>query len=149
MLLDANALGAEAHFDYCIVGSGPAGITLALGLESTGKRIALLEAGEETVTGQSQALYDGTVVGDPYFSLAGARLRCFGGTSNHWSGWCAPLEEADFLPKPYCPDGITVQADGPQVIQPGGDMTIPGTAMTSRFFPVRTAPTSRSAARCG
>ena len=102
MLLEASGLGSEAHFDYCIIGSGPAGITLALGLESTGKRIALLEAGDENVTAESQALYEGSVIGDPDVSLASARLRCFGGTSNHWAGWCRHLDAADFLPKPYC-----------------------------------------------
>ena len=102
MLLEASGLGAEAQFDYCIIGSGPAGITLALELEPTGRRIALLEAGDESATADSQALYEGSVVGDPYFPLMGARLRCFGGSSTHWGGWCRHLDEADFLAKPYC-----------------------------------------------
>jgi choline dehydrogenase-like flavoprotein len=102
MLVEAKALGHEAHFDYCIVGAGPAGISLALELEATGRRIALLEGGEETLTADSQTLYEGSVVGDPYFPLNASRLRFLGGTSNHWGGWCRELDAVDFLPKPYC-----------------------------------------------
>jgi choline dehydrogenase-like flavoprotein len=104
MLLDASGLGPNARFDYCIIGTGPAGLTLALELEATGRRIALLEGGDEHLTPESQALYDGAVVGDPYFALASARVRCFGGTSALWGGWCRPLDPVDFLAKPYCPD---------------------------------------------
>jgi len=37
--------GAKLSFDLCIVGSGPAGLTLALELATLGIRIAVLEAG--------------------------------------------------------------------------------------------------------
>ena len=75
MLLNVNELNTEQVFDYCIVGSGPAGITLALKLASTGKSIALLEGGSENYSNASQELYSGEVIGDKYFSLDTTRLR--------------------------------------------------------------------------
>lgn len=47
MLLDARDLpeGAVLEADVCIVGSGPVAIGLALGLDGTGLRIVMLEAG--------------------------------------------------------------------------------------------------------
>ena len=33
------------HYDFCIVGAGPAGITLALRLAGNGWRVVLLEGG--------------------------------------------------------------------------------------------------------
>ena len=92
-------------FDYCIIGSGPAGITCAIALSVTGKRIALLEGGRLDWSDESQALYRGEVVGDPYFDLDATRLRYFGGTSNHWGGWCRHLDEVDFQSKGLSPEG--------------------------------------------
>lgn len=86
-------------FDVCIIGAGPAGITTALGLESTGLRILLLEGGDSKYSQESQDIYRGTVVGDKYFNLDETRLRYLGGSSNHWGGWCRTLDEIDFQAK--------------------------------------------------
>ena len=37
--------------------------------------------------------------GDRYFDLDICRLRYFGGTTNHWGGWCRPLDPYDLKPK--------------------------------------------------
>ena len=89
----------QDQFDVCIIGSGPAGITCALQLEENGKRVLILEGGDEEYTKQSQDIYSGTIDGDAYFPLADLRLRQFGGTSGHWSGWCRPLGAQDFETK--------------------------------------------------
>lgn len=88
----------------CIIGSGPAGITVANKLAAAGVRSVLLEAGSEEWTEKSQDVYKGRTIGDPYFDLDVTRLRYFGGSSNHWAGWCRILESYDFEPKAYVPD---------------------------------------------
>ena len=88
-------------YDIIIIGSGPAGLSLAYALKNSGKRIAVLEAGGENYSIESLEPYKGKVVGDKYFNLQSARQRFFGGTSNHWNGWCRPLDEHDFKLKDY------------------------------------------------
>lgn len=34
--------------------------------------------------------------GVPYLPLHTSRLACLGGTSDHWTGWCRPLDPIDF-----------------------------------------------------
>ena len=83
-------------FDICIIGSGPAGITLARRLGAKGLSVGLFEAGGLALTQDSQDLYKGTLAGQPYYQLDAARLRYFGGSSNHWGGWTRPLDAYDF-----------------------------------------------------
>jgi choline dehydrogenase-like flavoprotein len=95
--------GAEASFDIVVVGAGPAGFSVALALKDSGLKVAVLEAGGSTHPGSDGlALYDGDVTGLPY-PLAASRQRFFGGTSNHWGGWCRPLDRSDFLPRDWIP----------------------------------------------
>lgn len=85
--------------DFCVVGSGPAGMTLALELGGYGRSVILLEGGGLNQSDESQDIYKGDVIGDPYFELDSARLRYLGGTSGHWEGQCIPLVEIDFQKK--------------------------------------------------
>ena len=87
------------NYDVIIIGSGPAGISAALELSNSKKRIAVLEAGGEKYSEFSQDFYDGTSEGDKYFPLRTSRLRMFGGSSNHWGGWCRELDKIDFQKK--------------------------------------------------
>ena len=87
-------------FDFTIIGSGPASITLALELEKKGFSSILFEAGGIDFSSKSQKYYSGNVIGDKYFPLDITRLRYFGGTSNHWSGWCRPLDKYDLIDWP-------------------------------------------------
>jgi len=100
MLTDLNnAVLSESQFsgfDVAIVGAGAAGITLALKLASYGKKVALIEAGGQEYSEESQEVYRAKTVGDPYFELDVSRLRYFGGSTNHWGGWCRPFEPEDF-----------------------------------------------------
>jgi choline dehydrogenase-like flavoprotein len=82
--------------DVCIVGAGPAGITLARELIGSPLAVTVLESGGFELDARTQDLYDGPSVGLPYGSLIGPRLRYFGGTTNHWGGICRPFDEADF-----------------------------------------------------
>lgn len=85
--------------DFCVVGSGPAGMTVALELERYGRSVILLEGGGLNQSDESQDIYKGDVIGDHYVELDSARLRYLGGTSGHWDGQCIPLGEIDFQKK--------------------------------------------------
>jgi len=99
MLFDFNLqTDIDKNYDVCVVGTGPAGITLARKLSATGQIVLLLEAGGLDYSKQSQDFYECETVGHnawPKFS----RLRYFGGTSNHWSGRCRPFDSSDFNPR--------------------------------------------------
>ena len=82
--------------DFTIVGSGPASLTLALKLEDKGFTVLIIEAGDVFTSSESQEFYEGENIGDKYFELDVTRLRCFGGSSQHWGGWCRPLDRIDF-----------------------------------------------------
>lgn len=80
-----------------IIGSGPAGISIALELEKKKIKTLIVEAGSQKASDFSQKYYEGKVIGDRYVDLSTARLRQFGGTSGHWGGICRPLDKYDFL----------------------------------------------------
>lgn len=83
------------EFDVCIVGAGPAGITVALKLGEAGLKVGLLEAGGMTFEQRSQDIYEVESIGRDLYANS-TRLRFLGGTSNHWSGRCRPFVHWDF-----------------------------------------------------
>lgn len=93
--------------DLCIVGSGAAGIPLALAFDDSKISILLLEAGGFAKTDEDQDLYKGEYAGNvPSLDgdyLTYSRLRYFGGTTNHWGGYCRPLETIDFEKRDWVP----------------------------------------------
>lgn len=92
------------------MGSGPAGITIAHELRTLKKKIIVLEAGGLEHTDQSQEFYKGESPHRTY-DPKGSRLRYFGGTSNHWAGWCASLQPFDFYSRPWVAEsGWPIQA---------------------------------------
>jgi choline dehydrogenase-like flavoprotein len=86
--------------DTCVVGAGAAGITLARELSKTNSDVILLESGSLSLEGDTQALYQGNNIGLEYFDLLTCRLRYFGGTTNHWGGYCRYNDEIDYLGRP-------------------------------------------------
>ncbi len=102
MLVNAHDLqpGQTVEGDVAIVGAGACGITLAERLARAGADVVLLEGGGREYDQASQELYRGRAVGtcleenDEY--LSSTRLRYLGGTTNHWAGWCRPLDPTDF-----------------------------------------------------
>lgn len=97
MLIDYSKTPQLPAFDVCIIGAGPAGITLATKLQSTGWKIGLIEAGGLEFSEKSQSMYQTESVGRNLYAES-TRLRYFGGTSNHWSGRCRPFVPDDFKP---------------------------------------------------
>lgn len=90
----------ELETDICIIGAGAAGITIAANLEHCGKRVLLLEAGDSQLEGQTQHLYAAEQTGLRYFDLTSCRLRFFGGTTNHWGGYCRENDPIDYEGRP-------------------------------------------------
>lgn len=91
--------------DLCILGAGPAGIVTALEAARARPdwRIVVLEGGGLAPgTPEDNDPYQGTT-SETAYPLAASRLRYLGGTSNHWGGWCRPLDEEDFQARPHMP----------------------------------------------
>lgn len=95
--------------DLCIVGSGPAGATLADELLRlcaerglTPPRVVLVESGGRTATRRASAL---RAVESRGLSIKEySRERLLGGTSSTWAGLSAPLDPCDFEPRAgLCP----------------------------------------------
>jgi choline dehydrogenase-like flavoprotein len=105
VLLDARSLPQDTviETDVCIVGAGAAGIAMARELAGQPVRVVLLESGGVDFDPDVQALYRGETVGAPSAALDESRLRYLGGTSNHWMGYCRPLDPEDLGPRPWVP----------------------------------------------
>lgn len=100
----ALAPAFDRVFDVCIIGTGPAGTSLARKLAARGLDVALMEAGAVDWSEESQDITRGESVGILYPDLDVARLRYLGGNSNHWNGLCRPFEATDFEARPANPD---------------------------------------------
>ncbi len=95
--------GTVLDTDLAIIGGGPAGITLAMSLAGKPIRVLMLESGGTSFDDKTQALYDGTQTGVPYTPLNATRQRYLGGGTNHWGGWCRPLDASDFEQRSWVP----------------------------------------------
>ena len=100
----ASTPAAEAKpdrpFDVCIVGSGPAGITVARNLPQS-LSVALVEAGGFDYDAEQQKHYGGETSGLPPDYLTATRSRLFGGSSFCWGGVCRPLDAYDMERKDW------------------------------------------------
>lgn len=82
-------------YRYCIIGTGPAGITLARELSKTHTSVCLIESGSRKLTkdatGVKKVLSTGEII-----IKEKSRERAWGGTSHTWAGLSAPLDPVDF-----------------------------------------------------
>lgn len=100
----ANISSTESlTYDVCIVGTGLAGISVAKQLLGTNHRIVMLESGGELPEHKYQELNQGENSGPSFLSLDASRLRCFGGASKLWAGFCSPYKNDEFDEKPFIP----------------------------------------------
>ncbi len=102
--IDARSLPDHSllEADLAIIGGGPAGISLAHAFIGSKVRVCLIESGGLQFDRQVQELYDGESTGIDY-PLKANRLRFFGGSSNHWGGYCRPLEAIDLEQRDWVP----------------------------------------------
>lgn len=94
MFIDARSLPADAilEADLCIVGSGIAGLHLAMRLKDSGRSIIVLEAGADR----------GFVATGLPISPDSRRV-VYGGTSTVWGGLLCPLGPIDFKKRSWVP----------------------------------------------
>lgn len=104
MILDLENPDTPDRFDadVCIIGTGAAGISMAMRLAGSGLDVVILEAGGMMFEEESHEIYNGQATGMNY-AIELSRMRYFGGSTNHWSGWCGPLDVEDFQPRPWVP----------------------------------------------
>ena len=88
-----------------VVGSGPAGVTTAVGLARRGVPVLLIEGGTEQESDADRVLNDGaSPVGVwGHEPLGEHRRRVLGGASTAWGGRCIPLEPIDFAVREWVP----------------------------------------------
>lgn len=114
MIIDARYLSPDKNLEthVCIIGAGPAGLTIAREFANQNFQITLLESGGFEFDPEIQTLSEGTAIGDPYSVISNTRLRQFGGTSHTWEGQngykqygfrCLPLDEIDFEQRDWLP----------------------------------------------
>ena len=106
MLIDSEALPDDSvvESDVTIVGSGPAGITLALELGNAGFEVALVESGGPRFSAEAQSLGD-TEHFDPrnHAPMSECTRRQIGGASVIWGGRCVPYDPVDFDQRSWVP----------------------------------------------
>lgn len=96
--------GKETRLDsnIVIVGSGAAGIPLALELADLGHKVMLVESGCLKEDKANQSLYKGFVTDENMHSPADKyRVRQLGGSTAIWGGRCMPFDPIDFEERDY------------------------------------------------
>lgn len=87
MFIDSRSL-KDSEFittDVCIVGAGPAGISLAREFLNRSFKVCLLESGDVEANPETASLAEGETCGDSFSPLRDMRHRQFGGMSNVWN----------------------------------------------------------------
>jgi choline dehydrogenase-like flavoprotein len=95
--------GSSAQADVCIIGSGAAGLTVALELEATPLRVIVLEGGGARLDETSQGLYQAQSAGLHHKGITDFRFRVFGGSTTRWAGQVLPLFDIDFEQRDWIP----------------------------------------------
>jgi choline dehydrogenase-like flavoprotein len=105
-VLDLNQFGSDGivETDLCIIGSGPAGMSIANEFAATHTRVLVLEGGGLELEQDTQALYEILNTGAPrVMDSELVRTRVLGGSSHVWTGRCAPFDEWDYEHRAWVP----------------------------------------------
>lgn len=107
MLLDGRNIpdNQSLRTEVCIIGGGPAGITIANEFINSKFEVILIESGGLKFDSSIQSLSEGKVVSLNQSNLQDSRRRQLGGNAHSWNapvgrktaGWrCLPLDSLDF-----------------------------------------------------
>jgi len=101
---DSDVLPDFLRCDICIVGTGPAGATIARELSNTALRVTMLESGGTQRQEATDSLNEIESIGWPReMDQWLVRNRVVGGTSHTWGGRCAPFDEIDLEERDWVP----------------------------------------------
>jgi choline dehydrogenase-like flavoprotein len=90
--------------DLCIIGSGPAGLSIAKEFIGTNIQVLIVESGGLEEEPETQALYEIENIGAPrQMQQDLVRNRIFGGTSHTWTGRCTAFDAIDFQQRDWVP----------------------------------------------
>lgn len=87
-------------FDVCVVGSGPAGLAIALACGRRGHSVLVLEAGGRRKASSAPNPVD-ILDADAHAPLTVSTREGFGGTSSAWGGLCVPYDPIDFAERSW------------------------------------------------
>jgi choline dehydrogenase-like flavoprotein len=103
-IFDLNQLEQDSSIevDLIVVGSGPAGLSIANEFART--RVLVLEGGGLEDEADTQSLYEIESTGAPrVLRQDNIRRRILGGSSHVWTGRCAPFDSFDYEQRPWVP----------------------------------------------
>ena len=92
---------SATRHETIIVGSGPAGLTVAMELARRGRPSLVLESGARTPSAALSLSAAHIVEPERHDPMSVAVARQLGGTSNLWGGRCLPLDPIDFEPRAF------------------------------------------------
>lgn len=97
--------GAALAADVCVIGTGAAGMTVALELAAAGVQVVVLEAGGRRAEREAQDTYRGHLAsGTVHDRLDLVRQKRLGGTTAQWGGRCGMLEPLDLRRRNWVSD---------------------------------------------
>src|SRR5665213_2874375 len=130
----------QDEYDLCILGSGPAGLSIAAELSQSGLSICVLESGSRSQSAFADSLR--TVESEGLVIQKNLRERIFGGSSKTWDHLSAPLDAIDFEARPipfYEGWPITPDELAPYMAQAAESFRFPTEKMFADFLNRRTS----------
>jgi choline dehydrogenase-like flavoprotein len=96
----------DRTWDLCVVGTGPAGMALALEFDRMGQQVLLLESGGSAVEAALRNASRARII-DParHAPMEIAVCRALGGTSWTWGGRCVAYDDIDWMARDFVAEG--------------------------------------------
>lgn len=106
MLIDARRAipGSVFETEICVIGTGPAGATVAAELADRGIGVIVLEGGGQGADRTATDTYRGVAGTGTHDALEAVRQMRLGGSSGVWGGRCAPLDDLDLDERGWVPE---------------------------------------------